>query len=389
MRASNYYKKYVIPAKAGIHKKDIAKYLACLDSRLRGNDSHCFPNYSMNSRTCDGTLIAPQCSQTSRLTVGNKASNVTFNTTLLLLFSLSFIFFLGCEGAVGPPGHDIPGVDIIPPTIVMTEPWSLAKVYDEIIIKAAAVDNVAISEVIFSIDGSSVFNGDLLFDNIEPFEFTIDAIEDTIRLIDEGWHFIAARAYDSAGNITDAAPIPIYFAYSDDLSGTIALSHHNGYSTKGWTLPDTAGTTSFWTRFNTPKTNTILMSVTALLRGVYTDSTGFNFTVGIWSGTSVPGTIIKQDTLSSDTLSFAVDTLTIDFSGDVAVKVSNDFFVVIEYLGGGENDSLILMSDDGIPSWGRCGTIDDLGKHTLRERFSVGNNFIIECTLDYGGNEDQ
>jgi hypothetical protein len=307
-------------------------------------------------------------------------------TGLLVVLSSMIILFLGCEGAVGPPGHDVPGVDIVPPTIVMTEPWPLSEVYDEIIIKAAAVDNVAISEVIFTIDGSSVFNGELLLDDAEPYEATIDAApSDTVRLMEEGWHFIAARAYDSAGNITDAAPIPIYFAYSADLHDTVNVSHHNGYTAREWALPDTAGTKAFWARFNTPKSSTVLLSVKALLRGVYTDSTGFQFAVGIWSGTSIPRVIIAQDTLDSDTLSFAADTLIVDFTTDAEIKVSKDFFVVIEYLGGGVNDSLMLMSDDGTPSWGRCGSIDDLGTHTLNERFSIGNNFLIECTLDYGG----
>jgi len=307
--------------------------------------------------------------------------------SLFLLMSLSLILFFGCEGPVGPPGHDAPGIDIVPPTIVMTQPWPLSEVWDEFVIRAAAVDNVAIREVIFSIDGASIFDEEVLFDDVEPFEVEIDALlADSTRLIEVGWHFISARAYDTAGNVTDAAPIPIHFSYSDDLKDTILVSHHNGLAVAEWSLPDTAGTKAFWARFNTPK-DTELLSIKALLRGVYTDTTGFSFTVGIWEGTSIPSTIITQDTLYSDTLSAVSDTLMIIFNSEEAIEVENDFFVVIGYLGGGENDSLVIMADDGKPYWGRCGSIDDLGTHTLGERFSVGNNFIIECQLDYGGSD--
>lgn len=325
---------------------------------------------------------------------------------------------MGCEGPRGVPGQDVAGVDIVSPSIEMLKPHPLSVVWDEFEIAASAVDNVAVREVVFSVDGSSVVNGILLLDDRAPYQFIIEALEDSIRHFDVGWHFIAARAYDIAGNYTDTPPIPIRINYSDDLEGLVELSFHNGEPDTNWTLPGIENilhyrwekypseddpdveidtlmidtlmvppARAYWARFNTP-IECQLLSVSAMLGGVHSDTTSFTFTMGIWEGTVFPEKEkkIATYTLSSDSLEIEPDTLTIDLRAD-SLSVSDDFFVVLEYLAENQTDSLVLAADDGLPPRKRSGCIDDDGIHTLNERYSVGNNFIISCTLFYEGGE--
>ncbi len=296
-------------------------------------------------------------------------------------FPVFFILlFSGCQGPVGPPGMDAEGVDVTPPTIELVRPHPLSQVWDEFDIVAAAVDNVAIREVLFTFDGSSLVNNILLLDDSPPYEFTIEALgPEDVRLFESGWHFIAARAYDTAGNVTDSPLVPIQLGYSEDLQDTVVLKHHNGVPFRGWTLPDTAGATAYWSRFNTPVSSD-LISISLMLSGSISDSTACLITV--WEGNLFPENVISVDTLLSDSLSAEPVWSTLDLNVD-SIEVEDDFFVMVGLEDPSLNDSLILMADNGLPPWRRSGSYDDHGMHLLRERYSADNNFLISCKLFY------
>ncbi len=295
----------------------------------------------------------------------------------LVFYSL---LFSGCQGPVGPPGMDAEGVDVTPPTIELVKPHPLSQVWDEFDIVAAAVDNVAIREVLFTFDGSSLVNDTLLIDYTPPYEFTIEALgPDSVRLFESGWHFIAARAYDIAGNVTDSPLVPIQLGYSEDLQDTVVLEHHNGVSYREWTLPDTADATAYWSRFNSPKPCN-LISVSLMFGGSISDSTACLIT--IWEGNLIPENIISVDTLISDSLSAEPVWNTFDLSMD-EIEVEDDFFVMVGLEDPSPNDSLILTADNGLPPWRRSGSYDDRGMHLLREKYGAENNFLISCKLFY------
>ena len=285
---------------------------------------------------------------------------------------------MGCEGPIGPPGIDAEGVDITPPTIALTSPHPLDDVWDEFKVAAAAVDNVAIREVVFMFDGSQVVNGVLFLDNAAPYELTIEALgAEDARLFTPGWHFVAARAYDIAGNIADSPLLPIKLGYSDDLQDTVSLAYHNSVASRGWTLPDTAGAVAYWSRFRAPKRGRLL-SVDLMLGGRFSDST--TCMLKIMTGTVIPSQVLLRDTLDVSLLSGEPAWRIFDLGGD-SLNVQNDFFVVIDLSQPFSSDSLVLMSDDGLPPWQRCGSLNERGYNTLDERYGAENNFLISCKL--------
>ncbi|HHE46254.1 MAG TPA: hypothetical protein ENL08_00950 [Bacteroidetes bacterium] len=306
------------------------------------------------------------------------ATAVTSGVVKVLLAIVGILTVAGCEGPVGPPGMNAEGVDITPPTIELLQPHPLSQVWDEFKVTAAAVDNVAIRAVIFSLDGSSLVNNTLLSDDSPPFEFTIEALgPEDARLFESGWHFIAARAYDTAGNITDSPLVPIRLGYADDLQDTVVMAYHNNVASMDWVLPDSARAAAYWTRFDTPK-RCSLISVSLLMGGSVGDSVECFLTV--WEGDRFPEQELFVDTLSSDSLSVEPVWRTYDLSSE-GIEVRDDFFVMIGLDNPGETDSLVLASDDGLPPWQRGGSRDDRGLHLLEERYGARNNFLISCSL--------
>ncbi|MDP8240296.1 MAG: Ig-like domain-containing protein [Candidatus Hatepunaea meridiana] len=298
-----------------------------------------------------------------------------FILTLILLISI------GCQGPAGPAGLDAEGVDVIPPTIELVKPYPLSEVWDEITVAATAVDNVAINEVIFTFDGSSMVRGQFLRSDKPPYEFTIEAIDrDSVRYFEPGWHFIAARAYDTAGNYTDSPIVPIKLGFSDDLQDTVLLKHHNNVPYCNWTLPDTAGATAYWARFNAVK-NCDLISIEVMLGGSISDSA--DCTIEIWDGNIFPETMKMDTIVSPDWLSGDPDWLRIDLV-DREIRVEDDYFVIVRLETTNETDSLTLMADDGLPPYRRSGSLDDDGLHTLVEKYGVQYNLMINSMLYYG-----
>ena len=291
---------------------------------------------------------------------------------------LLFPLLIGCEGPAGPPGIDAEGVDVTPPTIELTEPHPLDDVWDEFKLVAAAVDNVSIREVVFTFDGSQVVNGELLIVEEAPYEVTVEALgEDDVHLFESGWHFVAARAYDAAGNVTDSPIVPIRLGYSKDLQDTVEFKYHNGEPVHSWVLPDTAGSLAYWSRFHTP-TDAKLISVRILFGGSISDScTCF---LRIMEGTIIPGEELFRDTLAADILPVEPSWLTFDLSGD-DLEVDGDFFVMVDLPDPALEDSLVIMSDDGLPPWWRCGSRDERGYYPLYELYGADNNFLVTCRL--------
>ncbi len=305
-----------------------------------------------------------------------------------LMAAFVLLLFTACEGPMGPSGQHAQGVDVIPPTIELVQPHPLSQVWDEFTIAASAVDNVAIREVVFTFDGSYIINNQVLFDDEPPYEVTIEAVDgEGTRWFESGWHFVSARAYDTAGNLTDAPVVPIQLGFSEDLQDTIVMAFHNGVPDREWTLPDTAGATAYWVRFNTPKRCRVL-SVDLYYRQFlrHIDSICI---VGIWNGDLFPD---EDDMLGADTLfwDYVPDTsisyepvIHLSFLNNGEIMVSDDFFVMIELVSNDPADSIVLMVDDGLPPWRRCGSRDDDGLHSLIERYGVENNFMVSCSVFY------
>ncbi len=295
---------------------------------------------------------------------------------LLILYLLISIFLNGCRGPAGPAGVNAEGVDIQPPTIEIKEPWPLSKVYDRLTLSAAAVDNVEISRVVFTFDGSSVAGRKSLIVLSSPYQVEVDSANLT-----RGWHFIGARAYDVAGNCADAPPRPVWISFSRDLSDTtVSTYYHNSISSMIWRVPDTVRTEALWVRM-TPAKVCSLRAITVWLGGIFSDTAEVK--VGLWDGTTIPNSerlISKKP--GSEVAGNSLQPQTFLFSGR-ATRISNDFFVVISIVKQSYGDTLYIAADDGAPFWGRSGSRDDAGWHTLRERFGKHNNLIVNAELYY------
>lgn len=295
------------------------------------------------------------------------------STVILLLFML---IVQGCEGPAGPPGLDAEGVDTTPPTIKMIEPWPLSTVYDEFKIAAAAVDNVSVSEVVFTIDGGTVYNQEVLVDYTDPYAFTIDAW-DEVRLISEGWHFISARAYDTAGNFTETPIIPIFVSFSEDLHDTLTQQFNNGSTSGHFALPDTLETYSIWNRFNVP-VSCILNSISIHAGGSFSDSSGL--ILEIWDGNILPEESNLDTMIAGEIIEGEPAWHTIDLSGE-ELDVNKDFFILLGLKSTNETDTLLISHDSGLPYWNRGGTHDEEGFHLLNDRYGVRVNLLINCEL--------
>lgn len=297
------------------------------------------------------------------------------------------LLFTACEGPMGPSGQHAQGVDVIPPTIELVQPHPLSQVWDEFTIAATAIDNVAIREVVFTFDGSYIINNQILFDDDPPYEVSIEAVDrEGTRWFEPGWHFVSARAYDTAGNLTDSPVITVNLGYSDDLQDTVIVKYHNNVPARQWMLPEkdadtgeTTGITDYWVRFSTPK-KCDLVSTRLMIGGHISDTT--DCFIKIWKGNLYPKSVIAIDTLTAEHVSGEVAWCTFDLIED-SIEVNGDFFIMVGLELPGATDSLIIMADDGLPQWDRSGSRDEDGLHMLTERYGAGNNFLIDCKLVY------
>jgi subtilisin family serine protease len=92
----------------------------------------------------------------------------------------------------GPP-------DAVPPIVALTAPAAGSTVTGTAALSAVAEDDVAVTQVIFAVDGVFVAS-----DATAPYEGAWDTL-----LAANGPHAVVARAYDAGGNVTESAPIVV------------------------------------------------------------------------------------------------------------------------------------------------------------------------------------
>ena len=296
-------------------------------------------------------------------------SPVSLLAVLFTTLILSGFIILGCQGPVGPSGKDAEGVDVVPPTIVMLEPWPLSKVWDEIEIITSAVDNVAIKLVSFNIDGSTVFALEE-----PPYRTTID-----LAGYESGWHYVSARAFDSGGNITDTPVVPINVGFSAGLKDTMFVSYHNNVLGSVWSIPDTARSTAFWTKFSVAK-KCYLMRASIRLAAFISDTA--KVAVEVWEGREFPVSIDTTIYLTNARVDTTLQERRIVF-GSPGFRRDQDFFIMISLTNNSREDTLRIQADNGIPFWKRSGSRDDEGFHFLQSRYAREDNLYIDCILRY------
>jgi len=279
----------------------------------------------------------------------------------------------GCQGPVGPSGKDAEGVDVIPPTIVMLEPWPLSTVWDELDIVVSAVDNVAIKLVSFNVDGSTVFALDE-----PPYTHELD-----LTGYEPGWHYVSARAFDSGGNITDTPVVPINVGFSDSLRDTMYVSFHNNVVGTVWCLPDSARATSYWTKFPIAK-KCFLMRASIWMAAFISDTT--TVSVEVWDGNEFPTTLIQTMSLTPEDVDTTLRERRIDF-GVPGLERINDFFIMVSLANNSRMDTLKIQADNGKPFWKRSGSRDEEGYHFLQSRYAREDNLYMDCILRYESTE--
>lgn len=302
--------------------------------------------------------------------------------TLRLICALALIasmaLVLGsCEGPVGPSGRDVEGVDVIPPTVVLTSPWPISEVWDNFSIKASAVDNVAIREISFLVDGTNYYNGQSLMFYEPPFEADLN-----VDSSDTGWHFLSARGFDTAGNATETAPIPVYFGFSNDLQDTLVTKNYYSADLSNitsWHLPDSSHALAYWSRFSIAR-NCQLMSCSVMLAGAISDTD--SVAIGIWNGDEFPETALSQKLIPGSSLTESLNWQVVDF-GEEGLRITDDFFILISLRDHGIADTISVASDQGIPFWNRSGSLDEIGYDSLKGRYARKDNFIVSCGLYY------
>jgi hypothetical protein len=295
---------------------------------------------------------------------------------MALLFAFPSIFILsGCRGPEGPAGVDASGVDILPPTIRLINPWPLGRYWDELLLSAAAVDNVAIDRVVFTLDGAPAVGS-----------FTMISTKDTSRIVlpldrvTPGWHFISARAYDLAGNATEAAPRPVWLGHSDSLSDvTDTVAYHNGITAGVFTIPDSARAEAFWVRV-TPAKAGYIRSTLIRMGGSFTDTSEVQ--IAVWTGTTVPSRAETTMTIPAVVVEGGIQPQRFNF-GERGFRVQREFFLVFDLLKRSAEDTFRIAADDGSPPWGRSGSKDDGGWQLISERYGSQKNIILDCDIYY------
>ncbi len=288
------------------------------------------------------------------------------------------LIFISCEGPVGPAGKDAQGFDVVPPTVNITEPWPLSDVWDDFDVSASAIDNVAIREVVFQIDGSPVIGGELLSVLEPPYSKTIDH-----DALDPGWHYVNARAYDTAGNITTTPVIPINIGDPDALSDAVRVKYHNGYLETAWKLPDSLHAESYWARFTKARTCSLR---TAVIRagGAMSDTTLVG--VQVWTGEEMPEDSVTTVELYQGDFTEDIELVEVNFN-EVQLSGRDDFFIRIAFINRAPEDTLLIGADNGLPYWNRSGCSAEEGEFTIRDLYFRDDNFMIDCILDYGSDE--
>lgn len=281
----------------------------------------------------------------------------------------------GCRGPQGPAGPNAEGFDALPPTLKITQPWPLDSYWDSTTVTASAVDNVEVESVTFTVDGSVLAGTTPLVFTSAPFRFTLRTAD-----VGTGWHFLAARARDTAGNFTDAPPIPVWMGFSADLQDTfLILAYHNRAPARTWTIPDEYRTTMLWSSFSTPRQGSA-DRIMIFLGGNMADTSGSTVAVGLWTGRGYPESPVHIDTLAATEVSGSVTLRRLDFSPlDLEGKV--DFYVAVNFAYRAPGDTLYVGADDGSPFWNRSGSRDDEGWHPLAERFGVQSNLMVSVQL--------
>lgn len=285
------------------------------------------------------------------------------------------VFLVGCRGPEGPSGIDAQGVDVLPPTLQLTDPWPLDQYWDNVPIAAAAVDNVAIDRVIFTLDGSPAVGANTMVLTSSPFRYSLP-----LKDVTNGWHFIGARAYDLAGNATEAAPRPVWLGHSTMLSDTtVTLAYHNNIQASIFAIPDTSRAEGFWVRV-TPAKGGDLRNIIFNLGGEFTDTTEIG--IGIWTGTTIPTKLNSETAFPAAVVAGAVEPFQFDFA-DQADSLEGEFFIVIDLRKRAATDTLRIGADDGSPPWGRSGVRDDGGSVTTVERYGINANIIASIHYYY------
>jgi len=293
--------------------------------------------------------------------------------TITLLMTLAVA---GCRGPQGPAGLDASGVDLAPPTVKLLEPWPLDTEWDSLRFSAAAVDNVEILKVVFTVDGSQVVGGNVLIITAPPYRITASGVALT-----PGWHFVAARAVDIAGNVTDTPVRPVRLDFSSRLQDTTMTACYYNEAVAGrWDIPDSLyDAAALWVRFN-PARVCQLLRARLYLGGTLSDTS--TAVVSVWSGAGYPDRSRVDVPLPADSVRGDPAWREVDFDS-LAFEDDADFFIVVALGVKSRTDTLWLGTDNGAPPWGRSGSRDDDGWHTLEERYGAENNLMVNCDLYY------
>ncbi len=154
-----------------------------------------------------------------------------FFTSLSFVFMILIFILVACEEP-----------DTTPPTVAVTYPANETTVAEEVVVTCVATDNVGIDHVELWVDGVATS----LLDDSEPFSFSWN----TTPYVDGSYHVLTVRAYDTADNIADSAPITAVVdqteAYPDSAyiypiemgedSYTISWSENRNSDFAGYTL---------------------------------------------------------------------------------------------------------------------------------------------------------
>ncbi len=122
-----------------------------------------------------------------------------------------------------------PCTDTTPPTVTLTSPTSSSTITATVNTSANAADNVGVARVDFFRDGVSSGS-----DTSSPYTIPLDT-----TTIANGSHTLSARAYDSAGNVGNAAPVTVTVSNTTppppSSTGTVTQTIANGSSIPGIT----------------------------------------------------------------------------------------------------------------------------------------------------------
>lgn len=284
---------------------------------------------------------------------------------------------ISCRGPQGPAGPDAQGLDVRPPTVVITSPAPLETIWDKLVLSASVVDNVTITAFYFTLNGSVQVGRISLVIPTPPYRVEIPG-----DLLRPGWQYITARAYDAAGNYAETPPRMVRLLLSRDLSDTLLLHRHHSAPhppPHRWILPDTARTQSYFVRFTPAKPCSLAYAV-IWLGGSLSDTS--HAEISFWRGPLFP---LRKETsyrLGHEDLDTALQPRRIPFNL-TGKRWRDEFFIVISLPYPSPRDTLIIGGDDGLPDWNRSGGRDDLGWFKLSDRSPYPSNLMVDLYLYY------